>query len=163
MLIFRKNSIDVSVKDCMKVSSPEYWWKLNQFSWFIMFWTLIKKKCFFIFSFFSDFFGVKTCLNLKKTCFLHTKKFVVSNSEITSNNHGFMNFGDKSKFFNENTPNDPKNLIQRKNEFVCFPPFYDTKHKNLSILAEFVQNWKFLGNTQTIDKSLRAENKQTFL
>ena len=41
-----------------------------------------------------------------------------------------MNFGDKHKSFDENTPNDPNYLnLKKKFEFVCFPPFYDPQHK----------------------------------
>ena len=65
-----------------------------------------------------------------------------------------MNFRDKDKSFDENTPNDPKNFnLKKKNDFVCFPPFYDPKNKNWSILVGFDQNRKFLGNRQTMKKT----------
>ena len=52
-----------------------------------------------------------------------------------------MNFRDKDKSFDENTPNDPKPLnLKKKIEFVCFPPFYDPKNENWSILVGFDQN-----------------------
>ena len=73
-----------------------------------------------------------------------------------------MNFRYKDKSFNENTPNDPKNLIfKKKIKFVCFPSFYDPKNKNWSILVRFLQNRKFLGNRQTIKKLIYTERKQT--
>ena len=72
-----------------------------------------------------------------------------------------MTFRDKDKSFDENTPNDPKNLNLKKNfEFVCFPPIYDPKNKNWSILVGFDQNQKILGNRQTMVKKL-TEKKQT--
>ena len=41
-----------------------------------------------------------------------------------------MNFRHKDKSFDENTPNEQKNLnLKKKIEFVCFPPFYDLKMK----------------------------------
>ena len=74
--------------------------------------------------------------------------------KTTSNDHRFMNFEDKDKSFDENTPNGPNNLnLKKKFEFVCFPPFYDPKNKNWSLLVDFVQNEKFLGNRQTMKKN----------
>ena len=69
-----------------------------------------------------------------------------------------MNFRYKNKSFDENTPNDPKNLtLKKKIEFVCFPPFYDPKNKNWSILVGFGQNRKFLGNRQTMKKKFYSK------
>ena len=81
-------------------------------------------------------------------------KIVIFDSDATSNSHRFMYFRYKDKSFDENTPNDPKNLtLKKKIEFVCFPPFYDPKNKNWSILVGFGQNRKFLGNRQTMKKN----------
>ena len=73
-----------------------------------------------------------------------------------------MNFRYKDKSFDENTPNDPKNLIFEKQiEFVCFPSFYDPKNKNWSILVRFLQNRKFLGNRQTMKKQIYRKKIDT--
>ena len=64
-----------------------------------------------------------------------------------------MNFRYKDKSFDQNTPNDAKNLILKKKiEFVCFPSFYDPKNKNWSILVRFDQNRKFYGKQTTYEK-----------
>ena len=74
-----------------------------------------------------------------------------------------MNFRYKDKSFDENTPNDPKNLnLKKKIEFVCFPPFYDPKNENWSILVGFDQNRKFLGNRQTMKKIYRKKTDKLF-
>ena len=66
-----------------------------------------------------------------------------------------MNFRYKDKFFDESTPNDPKNLILKKKlSFSVSPSFYHPKHKNWLILIRFLQNRKFLGNRQTIEKEI---------
>ena len=93
------------------------------------------------------------------------KKIVISDSETTSNNHRFMNFRYKDKSFDENTPNYPKKLNLKKTkqiEFVCFPPFYDPKNENWSILVGFDQNRKFLGNRQTLKKQFTKKKKTNF-
>ena len=46
-------------------------------------------------------------------------------------------------------------IFKKKNEFVCFPPFYDPQNKNWSFLVGFGQNRKFLGNRQTMKKKLQ--------
>ena len=88
---------------------------------------------------------------------------MIFDSDATSNSHRFMYFRYKDKSFDENTPNDPKNLtLKKKIEFVCFPPFYDPKNKNWSILVGFGQNRKFLGNRQTIQKKFTARKQTNF-
>ena len=90
--------------------------------------------------------------------FVFLAKIVIFDSDATSNSHRFMYFRYKDKSFDENTPNDPKNLtLKKKIEFVCFPPFYDPKNKNWSILVGFGQNRKFLGNRQTIQKKIYSK------
>ena len=75
----------------------------------------------------------------------------------------FMNFRYKDKSFDKNTPNDPKNLnLKKKIEFVCFPPFYDPKNENWSILVGFSQNRRFLGNRQTTKKKFTARKQTNF-
>ena len=111
------------------------------------------------------------CFDLKKTfvfqknlflrfSFVFLAKIVIFDSDATSNSHRFMYFRYKDKSFDENTPNDAKNLILKKKiECVCFPSFYDPKNKNWSILVRFLQNRKCLGNRQTMKKI--TERKQT--
>ena len=70
-----------------------------------------------------------------------------------------MNFRDKDKSFDENTPN---NLNLKKNEFVYFPPFYESKNKNWSILVGFVQNRKLLRNRQTMANKFYRKKTDKF-
>ena len=86
-------------------------------------------------------------------------------TSIASNEFRFMNFRDKHKSFDENTPTNQNFVIfKKKIDFVCFPLFYDPQHKTQSLLVGFVHNKKNLGNRQTMKKQkLWKENKQTFI
>jgi len=46
--------------------------------------------------------------------FVFLAKIVIFDSDATSNSHRFMYFRYKDKSFDENTPNDPKNLTLKK-------------------------------------------------
>ena len=110
-----------------------------------------QKTFFFIFSFFLDFFGILVSNDVFHITFVY-QKIVISDSQTTSNNHKLMNFRYKDKSFNENIPNDPKNLNLKikKMSLSVSHHFYDPKNENWSILVGFDQNRKFLGNRQTM-------------
>ena len=138
--------------------------KTSGFSWFYYVVNVDEEKQFFIFFVvffrFLWHFSVKTCLHLNKKLFFVLKKIVISDSMTTSNNHGFMNFGDRHKCLDETTQNDPKFLnFQKQIKFVYFPPFYDTQNKNCSFLVDNVQNEKFLWNNLWYDSKKYMEQK----